>query len=77
MSNVASPCCTGFDSLSMSNFSDCLKFKNVYFRNNEVSLIEDMWQIFHKSLRTLDLRYNKISTIYVSTIFYKIENHLW
>ena len=41
-----------------SPFFDCRQFKNIHLRNNMISYIFEDWNIFHDSLKTLDLRQN-------------------
>ena len=50
--------------------SECAQFKNIYLRNNHISSINYRWNIFHKSLRVLDLSKNEISDLSVSKIFF-------
>ena len=47
-------------------FSNCAQFKHIYLKNNEIYDFNKEWNIFHKSLRVLDLSNNKISELNVS-----------
>ena len=54
----------------LSFISECAQFKNIYLRNNGISSIENSWDIFHKSLRVLDLSKNEISDLSVSNKYF-------
>ena len=63
--------------LDNSSIFNCAQFENIHLRNNTIYLISEGWQIFHKSLRTLDLRRNEITDLAVSTIYFSLQNYLF
>ena len=59
-----------------SSFFHWIQFKKIHLRNNGITSIDSNWKIFNESLQTLDLRQNKIKSLYVSTIIFKKLNQI-
>ena len=51
---------------------ECMRFQNIYLRNNGIYRINNHWEIFHESLKFIDLSQNIIEKIIVSTKFFKV-----
>ena len=56
----------------------CIKFKNIYLRNNGIANLQNMLAlVYHKSLRTLDLSHNHIFFINVRQYIFKTQNYFY